>query len=157
MEELIKKLETMSDDTLTPEQCSRIFRVLLRQDAVLGGKLWTEEDIKWKLKQDYGIEKITEEEVDDIAGEVDTDALEDCTNAEWDAIRDAINKVNDIKIVVTDIKYDITDEEPAEELPTELTFDLQEAEGYYNLEDAINDLICDKTGYDALKFQCDRI
>ncbi len=96
----------------TADECSDIFRALTKQEQVLGGKLWTTNDIRSMVFDDFGGDLIdySDDDIDTIAGYVNEDVFTECTDGEWCAIHDGI--VNScISVHVTDIEWDVDKED----------------------------------------------
>lgn len=70
-------------------ECGEIFGALMDQGEVLGGKLWTTEDIEIALKEKGW--PVTEVNMDAVLGNLhQTWRLNDCTDDEWEVITDAV-------------------------------------------------------------------
>lgn len=133
---------------LSSVECSDIFSVLKEQDAVIGGKLWTTEDIVSELQDNYGF-KANEDAINEIANHVEynySDVLDDCRDYEWEAIDSAIKDALTVK--VSDIEWDVDREDFDDEaeydavnenLPKEVEIPLSELEGNVEIEDYLSD------------------
>lgn len=101
---------------LSTSQCSDIFRAIKRQDEVLGGKLWTTEDIDKVVEEEFGGEDalaLTQEQKDVVLGEIEClrdNPLDDADDAEWNTIKNAIIE-SGLTITVTDIDWDVDEDE----------------------------------------------
>ncbi len=135
------------------DECSNIFTALINQREVLGGKLWTTEDVRSRLAEiTNGEAEIPQEVIDEVCNQVEEDAFCDCNEDEWNAIDDAIKEAG-VRVTVTGIEYDIdeddfdSEEEYKEflednELPKEMTFPVTALE-----EREIADYISDNTEF----------
>lgn len=89
----------IKENELTASDCSDIFVALLQKPQVLGGKLWTTDDL-YTLLSDRGLsEKDAENIVGDATNYVYRDILCDCEDYEWEELIEALNKA--AKEVVT--------------------------------------------------------
>ncbi len=149
--------EFISSNELTIKNINEIYRAILTNDCVLGSKLWTNEDIKMVLDDNFGgIGEILNENVqNDIAYNIDTDALNECNDIEWDAVIEGIRN-SDIFVRVEDIKWDISkkDFDSEEEyigtlckLPENIEIPIREFKHCDNYEDYIPDYISDEYGF----------
>lgn len=85
-----------------------IYNALKNQDDVLGGKLWTRDDIGTAIVDGYcdGSFKVQEAWLDEVQNNINADVFDDSTDAEWNAISEAI-AVSDVSLEVTDIVWDV--------------------------------------------------
>ena len=117
-------VEMIKNADLTAAECSDIFRALLsyQSGVVIGGKMWTAEDINYLIKEEYaqGI-SLNEQQVDVIFDEVivNADNFNDCNDKEWSTIIEAIED-SDVAIHVSDIDWDCDVEDNADKLREEL-------------------------------------
>ncbi len=140
---LLRSLELSSGDY------SHIFSVLKEQGAVIGGKLWTTEDIQSQIQDNYGF-MASEETLNEIANHVIYnygDMLDDCRDYEWDAINNAIEDAN-LRVVISDIEWDVDSEDfddeaeydaVKENLPKRVEISLSSLESGSNLADYLSD------------------
>jgi len=153
----VKQSSEMVDDIcrlirtseLSASDISAIFRALQSQDNYIGGKIWTTDDIKSQISDNYpeGL-VLSDDAISNIANDADLEeALSDCQDQEWEAIDDAIRD-SDIKIHISDIDWDVNaddfDDEAEydavnENLPKEVEIPLSELEGNVEIEDYLSD------------------
>lgn len=132
---------------LSASECTEIFRALQTREGVIGGKLWTTEDVREKMADMTGGEvTITDDMAQEAAEYVDSTDLDDCTDTEWRAIEDGIND-SDVSIHVSDIEWDIDKDDfdseaeydaVNENLPKELDIPVREMD-YRNVSDYLSD------------------
>ena len=74
----------IKSNNLTPEDINEIYHAIATSDCVLGSKLWTDEDIKMALDDNFGgIGKILDENAQcEMANNIDEDAFDDCNDHE---------------------------------------------------------------------------
>ena len=85
--------EITNPDYLSAYDCEAIFNLLVNQNHVLGGKIWTTDDIKTRL-QEHTNRIMTEEEentfIEKVKKHIDPFMLNEATEGEWNAIDTAI-------------------------------------------------------------------
>ena len=137
--------DLLDHNELTSGDISVVFRALHRQENCIGGKIWSHYDIRSQLRDNYNVD-LSDDAVAIIADNIN-DTLDDCHDAEWMAIDEAI-RTSDIKIKVTDIDWDVDkndfDNEAEydavnENLPKEVEIPLSELEGNVEIEDYLSD------------------
>ena len=137
-------VELLDHNELSAGNISEVFRAIHRQDSCIGGKIWSHNDIRSQLRDNYNID-LSDDAVAIIADNIN-DTLDDCHDAEWMAIDEAI-RISDIKIKVTDIDWDVDandfDDEAEydavnENLPKEVEIPLSNLENVL-IEDYLSD------------------
>ncbi len=128
--------------TYKPEDISTVFNTLLEQNCVIGGKIWTDEDIFYKaMNNNYDIFK---EDIEEVKKYLNKRAFEDCNDSEWEAIDMALKNYADANMKkVTNIVWDTdedSDEDPNVNLPDTVWIPKIE-------DDEIADYLSDKYGY----------
>ncbi len=94
--------------TLTADEISDILMALRDQKNVIGGKIFTQNDIKYYLDENYDIEfELNEAQLDAIQAQINPKFYNECDDADWDRIANAIQRAN-ISIKATDIKWSVT-------------------------------------------------
>ena len=96
--------DILDHNELSSGDISVVFRALHRQDNCLGGKIWSPDDIRSQIVDNYPL-SLSDNAISIIANEVDG-TIDDCTDSEWMSIDEAIRRA-DIKIKITDIEWDI--------------------------------------------------
>lgn len=144
--EIIKQIvELLDHNELSAGNISEVFRALHRQNNCIGGKIWSHDDIRSQLRDNYSVD-LSDDAVAIIANNIN-DALDECYDAEWMAIDEAI-RTSDVKIKVTNIDWDVDkddfDDEAEydavnENLPKEVEIPLSELEGNVEIEDYLSD------------------
>lgn len=144
--EITKQIvELLDHNELSAGNISEVFRALHRQDNCIGGKIWSHDDVRSQLRDNYNVD-LSDDAVAIIANNID-DALDDCCDTEWMAIDEAI-RTSDVKIKVTNIDWDVDkddfDDETEydavnENLPKEVEIPLAELEGNVEIEDYLSD------------------
>jgi len=82
----------IQDTPLTAMQCSEIFRALMEKANVIGGKIFTTEDLAAKLEE-AGFKR-SNNNVYEVQSVIDNSILNDCQDDEWIAIQNAIASVS---------------------------------------------------------------
>ncbi len=95
---------------LTASQCSDIFRALKTKSSVLGGKLWTEDDVRSRIVEMASGCTASVDVIDEVVNNIDPDIFDDCADEEWNTIDDAIKEV-DVNIYVSGIKWAVDKED----------------------------------------------
>lgn len=157
----------IESNDLTIDDINRIHRAIKTNGYVLGSKLWTDDDIKKNLDDNFGgIGKILDENAQcEIANSIDEDSLNDCDDAEWEAINNAI-KDSGVFVRVKGIKWDVSEEDCdseeerkkiLDELPKDVEIPIENFRNCDNYEDYISDYISDEyewchDGYESVEF-----
>ncbi len=138
-------VELLDHNELSAGNISEVFRALHRQDSCIGGKIWSSNDIRSRVRENYQVD-LSDDAASVIADNIN-DTLDDYHDAEWMAINEAL-RLSDIKIKVTDINWDVDandfDAEAEynavnENLPKEVEIPLSELEGNVEIEDYLSD------------------
>ena len=138
-------VELLDHNELSAGNISKVFRALHRQDSCIGGKIWSHDDIRSQLRDNYNVD-LSDDAVAIIADNIN-DTLDNCHDSEWMAIDEAI-RTSDVKIKVTNIDWDVDkndfDNEAEydavnENLPKEVEIPLSELEGNVEIEDYLTD------------------
>lgn len=122
--------------------------------CVFGSKLWTDRDIKLTLDNDFGgIEEIFDENAQcEIVNSIDSDVLNDCNDAEWNAIIGGIEN-SGVFVRVKGIEWDICEEDCdsteecnkiLNELPRDVEIPIKNFKNCNNYVDYISDYISDE-------------
>lgn len=148
--EIAKQIcQLIKSNNFSADECSEIFRALAEQSEAVGGKFWTTEDIKNYMEEHYckGEFDVRPEWIDEIWNNIDTDTLTECTDAEWEVIRQACIDAG-ITIKVTGIEWDVDEEEFDDEdkyreyleaLPTEVEIPIEDLEFCEDIADYLSD------------------
>ncbi len=125
---------------LTASQCSDIFRALKTKSSILGGKLWTEEDIRSRIIEMASGCTASVDVIDEVVNNIDPDIFDDCTDAEWNTIDDAVKEA-DVNIYVSEIKW-VADKDSMSQLPEDYMIAVADLDGQ-----DIADYLSDKYEY----------
>ena len=138
-------VELLDNNELSSSNITNVFKALRRQDNFIGGKIWSHDDIRSQLRDNYSID-LSDDAVAIIADNIDN-TLDEYLDSEWMAIDVAI-RTSDVKVKVTNIDWDVDkndfDNETEydavnENLPKEVEIPLSELEGNVNIEDYLSD------------------
>lgn len=157
----------IKSNNITPEDINEIYHAIATSDCVLGSKLWTDEDIKMALDDNFGgIGEILDENAQcEMANNIDEDAFDDCNDHEWEAIIDGI-KDSGVFVKVKGIKWDVSEEDCDSEeerkkilnmLPKDVEIPIENFRNCDNYQDYISDYISDEyewchDGYESVEF-----
>jgi hypothetical protein len=157
--EVVKQIVELLDySELSAGNISEVFRALHRQGNCIGGKIWSHDDIRCEARDKYEVD-LSDDAIAIIADNING-TLDDCHDAEWMAIDEAI-RTSDISIKVTDIDWDIDKDDFDEEaeydavngnLPKEVEIPLSELEN--NL---IEEYLSDNYDYCVKSFKTEEV
>ena len=149
VDEIVRFIES---NNLSTDECSSIFRALMKKESIIGGKIWTRDDIRSAIENKLPENlDISEDAISEVQNALNEDALNDCTDSEWEAITDSISD-SEGAVKVTGIKWDFDDITPEEaDLPTEENIQLSSLEEYDGQKE-IPDYLSDEYGYCVLGY-----
>ena len=145
-EKVVNIVKFIDRNKMSPANISEIFHALHRQENCLGGKIWSIDDIRSQLQNNYEVD-LSDKALSVIADYV-YGTLDDCNDEEWAAIDEAIRSA-DISLRVFDIEWDLDPEDFEDEvemdavneneLPSEVTIPFSELEGNIEIADYLSD------------------